>query len=494
MHKAAILWGLCLALLAVATAPAQTVAAGARAVVSSDTLPVYGSMSETAEVKATLQRGDLVIIGLVLFGDNTTWCAISKIGQTKRLGFASCEFLEPDRGPAAEGAPTPAPPAAVPSKPKPITVREVASAPIKVREVPTPAAPQPAPVPVPEPTPVAPPPAAAAVPEPVSATPPPAPVPVRESAPVAPPPAAAPVPEPAPSALPPAPAPLREPAPASPPPTPVAVREADPAAASKSDFVEALLDDSGLRASLANYTHTTHLLAFLDKNRMAEIDAPTLDRVLSEWFQPGAFYIAIGGQVRKNYSLEQLPAVVEWLRSPATTKLAALERRALSPDAHEELVAFAGGLRAAPPSQPRLVLVHRLYDSLRTCDMEVETTIALVHTVAQAISPALPKEKRYSAAELDRALGGVKSRYRSIMRNARIVHYLFAYQSASDEELEQYVAFLESASGKWLISLIDKGFYDATESIARGLRADIPRNIKPKHRSPSENTAKGLLP
>jgi len=126
--------------------------------------------------------------------------------------------------------------------------------------------------------------------------------------------------------------------------------------------------------------------------------------------------------------------------------------------------------------------------------MEVETTIALVHTVSQAIGPALPKEKRYSAIELDRALGAVKSRYRSVMRNARIVHYLFAYQTASDEELDQYVSFLESASGKWLISLVDKGFYDATESISRGLRADIPRNVKPKRHLPGENTAKGLLP
>jgi len=144
--------------------------------------------------------------------------------------------------------------------------------------------------------------------------------------------------------------------------------------------------------------------------------------------------------------------------------------------------------------KPRLVLIHRLYEALRTCDMEVETTIALVHAVAQAIGPALPKEKRYSATELDRALGAVKSRYRSIMKNARIVHYLFAYQEVSDEELDQYVTFLETENGKWLIALVDKGFFDAAESISRGLRTDIPRKVKPRRRLPGENTAKGLLP
>jgi hypothetical protein len=112
--------------------------------------------------------------------------------------------------------------------------------------------------------------------------------------------------------------------------------------------------------------------------------------------------------------------------------------------------------------------------------MEVEATIALVHTTAQAISPMLPKEKRYSANELDRALGGVKSRYRSVMRNAKLVQYLFAFQSASDAELEQYAGFLESDAGKWLISTIDKGFFDATASISRRLQAEIRRNLKPK--------------
>ena len=460
-----------LALLASAMAQGQSVAAGARALVSSDRLPVYASMSDTAEVKATLTKGETVIIGLVLFGDNTTWCALSRVGQSRRLGFASCEFLEPDRGPnaAVEAIPAPPPVPAQPppakSKPKPVTIREVAKPPVTVHEVPSPhevVSPTPAPVDLPAPKPAAEP-ATGPIPEPATATPPATPVAVPD------------------------------PEPALPPPTTVPVREPEPAA-SQTDFVELLLEASGLRSSLANYTQRTNLLSFLDKGRLAELELPTLQRTVSRWFQPGAFYKAIGGQAQKNYSPDRLPELVEWLRSPVTTRMASLERRAFSPDAREELVAFADALRAAPPSQPRLVLIHRLYDAFRTCDMEVETTIALVHTVAQTISPALPKEKRYTAAELDRALGTVKSRYRSIMKNARIVHYLFAYQPISDEELEQYVSFLESDNGKWLISLVDKGFFEATESIARGLRTDIPRNVKPKRRLPGENTAKGLLP
>src|SRR5882724_1517932 len=137
MRKVAIWQALFLALAAV-SAHAQTAAAGARAVVTSETVPVYASMSQSAQVRFMLKRGDTVVIGLVLFGDDVTWCAVSKPGETKRLGYASCEFLEPPSNATA------AAPAAAPAPSKPIMIREAPSPQITVREV-TPAAPPAAP-------------------------------------------------------------------------------------------------------------------------------------------------------------------------------------------------------------------------------------------------------------------------------------------------------------------------------------------------------------
>jgi len=76
----------------------------------------------------------------------------------------------------------------------------------------------------------------------------------------------------------------------------------------------------------------------------------------------------------------------------------------------------------------------------------------------------------------------VKSRYGSIMKNARIVRYLFAYRSATDAELEQQVNFLESETGKWFVSLVEKGFGDANQAISRALSAEIAQKVKSKTR------------
>ena len=104
----------------------QAVPAGARAVVGADTLPVYAQMSVESAVRATLKRGDTVTIALVVFGSDVTWCAVVKPGETKRLGYASCEFLDPERNPVA---PAPVPPAPMPAGP-------AASAPVPPAPVP----------------------------------------------------------------------------------------------------------------------------------------------------------------------------------------------------------------------------------------------------------------------------------------------------------------------------------------------------------------------
>jgi len=88
MHKAVIL-----ALLAATMARAQTVTAGARAVVNSDTLPVYASMSDTTEVKVTLKRGDVVIIGL----DRDVHPVLEVVGPILGIDGPDVPFVKQDQ-------------------------------------------------------------------------------------------------------------------------------------------------------------------------------------------------------------------------------------------------------------------------------------------------------------------------------------------------------------------------------------------------------------
>ena len=583
-----------------AAAAAWSQGAGARAVVTAETIPVYPAMGTQKPAVAELRKGDRVVIGLVMFGDDITWCAVMRPGETKRLGYVSCELLAPDREDSAAQAPQPAlpspaaaPPAAPAGVPVPalatapattqagIRIRELQPATMKIRELPSPAAEQPksppaaaspavpvpaAPAPAPAPPAAAAASPAAAIPQPenpprraapLQAAPPPeagppagvpqppvTPSPSPAQEPPAASPAAAPspippsTPAPTPSAITPPPsAPVsppetartqspppespqetpreetpRAPAPATPvqaaapqpgPPIPVPVEppksqttvaRLEPPSATPpveiarpatrtvempaGDLAEWVMEESGIRQDLAQYVRTTSLLAFLDKSRLEELDTQALAAIINHSFTAPPFLRAIGGQYRSQMTVERNESLVEWLRSPLARNMAALQGQTAASDAREKLLAFAGGLKASPPSQTRLELVHRLFNATEASDVEVETTMTIVKSLAEALNPSLPPAKRFRKEDLERALENVKATYLGVMKNARIVQYLFVFQSATEQDIEQYVRFWESGSGNWLSSVRKKGFEAGARTVAKGLTAEIDRKAR----------------
>ncbi|MGH9720965.1 MAG: hypothetical protein ACRD8O_12185 [Bryobacteraceae bacterium] len=393
---------------------------------TSETLPVYAGMTTDKEPIRMLMRGDSVVIGLVLFGDEITWCAVTRPGETKRLGFVSCEPLERERegpapaAPSQPGAPPQSPAAsatAEPAKPRDppkVTVREVPLSSLKVREV--------APPPV-----------------------------VREVARAELKPEGPPIPAPAPPEA--------------------------PSGAGSQDFVWALLSQTGVEAGIAQFVRSSLLLSFLDKTRLAAIDQSALRAAVSEHFRAELFSQSIADQFKRSYAPEPYAALPPWVASPAAQRMGALAARAASAEAHKEISEFAAALKNDPPSQERLVLLHRLYDAVKLCEIEVETTMAVVRAIAAAINPVLPAAKRFGEGDLDTALAAVRPQYQAVMKNARLVQYLFAFREVDDAQLEEYVKFWESETGVWVTVIFDKGFRQATETVSRNLVRDIPARL-----------------
>ncbi len=244
------------------------------------------------------------------------------------------------------------------------------------------------------------------------------------------------------------------------------------------DLAEWVLEESGMRQEVEQYVRTTSLLAFLDKSRLEELDTQALVAILGRTFNAPPLLRALSGQFRSQMTTERNEALVEWLRSPVARTMAALERQAAGPDARERLLAFAGGLKASPPSQTRLELIHRLFNATEASDVEVDTTMTIVKSLAEALNPSLPPAKRFRKEDLERALENVKATYLGVMKNARIVQYLFVFQSATDQDLEQYVKFWEAESGNWLSGVRKRGFEAGARVVAKSLAAEIDRKAR----------------
>ena len=439
-------------MVAVSSGAVWAQSAGASAVAIKDS-PIYAKMDSSQDPIYTLPKGQAVVIGMVLFGDEVAWCAVTRPGEKKRLGYVSCEDLESDRSPQADSeaaaAPKPAPAPAPP--PGPIRVREVEAPPIPVREV-APvdaqklmAAANPAP-PSPAET-VAEPPAVETIPVP--------PVPV--------------VPE---------------------------TKTVEPADVETGvDFFDLTLRRTGLLPQIQQFPRNTSVIAFLDKKRLSAVKSAAVLAAIQKHFQADRFRKSIEGQIARGYSPETMAALAEFTRSGEAKSAEQIVEAGFRPEAHQDLRAFADQLSKSLPSQERLLLIHRLSDAAPGVEIETATTFRLVRASADGINPLLPEALRFRKGDLDAALKKVAQAYQPVVRNARIVQYLFTFREIDDAELEKLVEFWESPTGKWLNGAVVAGFKEASEAISRDLTAEIRSTAKLPPRSqqgdsPDSSTAK----
>jgi hypothetical protein len=422
--------------LASAWAYAQT--AGARAVASVDRLPVYPKMSTASAPVWQLSKGDAVQITLVLFGDEITWCAISRVGESKRLGYVSCDQLTPDRGTEGAGGPpdppaaaTPATPAAPPQPREPIRIREVPSTPpaaARVREI-TPQA------------------AAALVNS------------AREAGVL-----------PDPSAL-------SAKLPSSPPPeqaVPTAGLPAPPGSPVDDLFVR-LLRGSGVDAELRRFLETANPVSFLEKSRLQHVDADALRGAAASHLRR---FVAEEDDLVKllasRFHAGEKEALAAFLDQPAARKLERASAAAAAPGAHGRLVEFARELQQNPPPEARLALIHRIHAGMGLTLGEIDVTLGAVRAIALAMNPVLPERLRFTTEQLEAGIEEVRAHYEAVARNAAVVHLLFLHRELTDAELEDAARFWESEAGQRLSLAVREGLAAAGTKAAKQIAMSVP--------------------
>jgi ankyrin repeat protein len=73
----------------------------ARGMVRADSLPVYAAMSPDSDVVYTLAHGSVVRITISMTSGDGSWCGISDIGSSAKLGYVRCNELDRQNLPSA---------------------------------------------------------------------------------------------------------------------------------------------------------------------------------------------------------------------------------------------------------------------------------------------------------------------------------------------------------------------------------------------------------
>src|SRR5262249_28078027 len=146
---------------------------------------------------------------------------------------------------------------------------------------------------------------------------------------------------------------------------------------------------------------------------------------------------------------------VDWLRTGLGRRITALENEASSPESALQQAAFAMQLQIEPPSPDRMQLTRRLEEATGSSDHAVAgwETVAVALGIAMTAGTA---NGRLDGKDILRErLAKLRPDMKLLLLQASLRHMLFTYRTLTDEELRQYVEFLESETGRTLTRIVN---------------------------------------
>jgi hypothetical protein len=243
---------------------------------------------------------------------------------------------------------------------------------------------------------------------------------------------------------------------------------ADPRA--EAQALDDLLDRSGLKAQLQSLTAGIRAQFLRAHRRQSGPDRITIDRIVAERFAAETLHTKIRLEFQRNLEPGRLEKALAWYDSPLGKRVVGQELAALIASGGPEAVA---DLERNRPSPRRLDLIERLDERGGASETTVDVTVAIVRSLTVAFQPGLPAVADLSRVELDKQIAQARNRTLDDMRRLCRVSMLLAYRGLSDDELEQYVRFVESDAGQWYLSLMNSALLAAVGAAADATAAEL---------------------
>ncbi|MEI8349756.1 MAG: hypothetical protein WCI77_06340 [Candidatus Omnitrophota bacterium] len=214
-------------------------------------------------------------------------------------------------------------------------------------------------------------------------------------------------------------------------------------------------------------------------------------KIVVDAYRPDVLYQIVTEYFQNHFDQAHAIGVSDFLASPLAKKVSALDEKVAGSVPVTEIQKFADTLPSHPPSPERLALIKELDKAVAASDTQVVMTTALFKSIAQAIDPILPEDKRFAAGELEKTVDMMKTQLRLLLneRNIISISFLYTYQSLSDDELRQYIVFWNSPAGKWYNQITNDAFILALERAGQNAGrqcAALKEPIKTSSKTPSK--------
>lgn len=215
-----------------------------------------------------------------------------------------------------------------------------------------------------------------------------------------------------------------------------------------SDLIREVIKLSGMDQPIKTLPQNIDMLS---KQGTLSSGQPELDKkaiqLLKESFNPQQANNKLVRYCQKNMSENMLKEVVPWLRSPEARKITRAENAMHSPGAQIELAAFLSDLQNEPPPQERVVIMEEFVESANMVNNAVDLAMEVFKGITVSMNLAFPEEKRLDKSRILSLVERIKPTIANQLKQQIRLSVYYIYRDISNEELDAYIAFLNSESG-----------------------------------------------
>jgi hypothetical protein len=243
--------------------------------------------------------------------------------------------------------------------------------------------------------------------------------------------------------------------------------------------VDELLARSGLKRHIALIGHRLQH-QFEAQGAFTPDERAALSRAAMNAYRPDVIYAAVREQLELRRDENKMNELLAWYRLPLGTRLVDLEVAAAIAQVGIEIVEYAERLKENPPTYERLESLQRLDAAVGNTDLSVDLAMVMQESMARAIDPVLPPERRMKPGQLQRDLARMRAEIVTPTRNAVLLTMLFTYRSVGDEDVRAYLRLMESPAGRWFSEATRRAMLQSIAAAAEMTATELARMVPPE--------------
>lgn len=197
-------------------------------------------------------------------------------------------------------------------------------------------------------------------------------------------------------------------------------------------------------------------------NTLSSAQQQQLSTLMLDAFEAERARAAMTQQLSLGYDNRRFLALIQRLENPVIRKLRGMEQAIYEPVAHYELLHFISRFdeESIPPKREKLI------KGLIKANGSIENTVMTRTTLQEVLSSLSATATDRGGNALEQNLKMAES-LRPAVEKEVYARALFTYRNATDEDLQQYIDFYNSAAGEWFKLTQQNGWFGALRNIGR---------------------------